>query len=314
VKSAALTTMLPVSGNGNTNWIRFVGKPYNGEHNEVNQREVSSDYFKTLQAKLVKGRFFTDDEDASKPQVTVINKALARLYFPGEDPVGKKFGDTELTPKSIREIIGVVDDVKEGSLDSEIWPAEYDPTNQNADDYVSLVVRTSQDEKLVLPALVGAIHEIDPGIGAINEITMVQRINDSQTAYLHRSSAWLVGGFAAMALLLGVVGLYGVIAYSVSQRTREIGVRMALGAQQSSVYRMILKEAGWLTCFGIVAGLLCSIAAATLMQKLLFGIHTWDLPTLASVALLLGASALLASYFPARRAASVNPVEALRAE
>jgi macrolide transport system ATP-binding/permease protein len=314
VKSAALTTELPVSGNGDTNWIRFVGKPYSGEHNEVNQREVSSDYFKTLQAKLVQGRFFTDDEDASKPQVTVINKALARLYFPGEDPVGKKFGDMELTPKSIREIIGVVDDVKEGSLDSEIWPAEYDPTNQNANHYISLVVRTSQDEKLVLPALVGAIHEIDPGIGAIDEITMVQRINESQTAYLHRSSAWLVGGFAAMALLLGVVGLYGVIAYSVSQRTREIGVRMALGAQQSSVYRMILKEAGWLTGFGIVAGLMCSIAVATLMRKVLFGIHTWDVSTLAAVALLLSVSALLASYFPARRAASVNPVEALRAE
>jgi macrolide transport system ATP-binding/permease protein len=314
VKSAALTTELPVSGNGDTNWIRFVGKPYSGEHNEVNQREVSSDYFKTLQAKLVQGRVFTDDEDASKPQVTVINKALARLYFPGEDPVGKKFGDMELTPKSIREIVGVVDDVKEGSLDSEIWPAEYDPTNQNANHYISLVVRTSQDEKLLLPALVGAIHEIDPGIGAIDEITMVQRINESQTAYLHRSSAWLVGGFAAMALLLGVVGLYGVIAYSVSQRTREIGVRMALGAQQSSVYRMILKEAGWLTGFGIVAGLMCSIAVATLMRKVLFGIHTWDVSTLAAVALVLGTSALLASYFPARRAASVNPVEALRAE
>ena len=314
VKSAALTTMLPVSGNGNTNWIRFVGKPYTGEHNEVNQREVSAEYFKTLQAKLVKGRFFTDDEDASKPQVTMINKALARLYFPGEDPVGKKFGDTELTPKSLREIVGVVDDVKEGSLDSEVWPAEYDPINQNAESYVSLVVRTSQDEKLVLPALVGAIHEIDPGIGAMNEIAMVQRINESQTAYLHRSSAWLVGGFAAIALLLGVVGLYGVIAYSVSQRTREIGVRMALGAQQSSVYRMILKEAGWLTGFGIVAGLMCSIAVATLMRKLLFGIHTWDVSTLAAVALLLGVSALLASYFPARRAALVNPVEALRAE
>jgi macrolide transport system ATP-binding/permease protein len=314
VKSAALTTMLPVSGNGNTNWIRFVGKPYNGEHNEVNQREVSSDYFKTLQAKLVEGRFFTEDDDASKPLVVVINKALARQYFPGEDPVGRKMGDTELTPKSLREIIGVVDDVKEGSLDSEVWPAQYDPINQNADNYISLVVRTSQDEKLILPALVAAIHEIDPGIGAINEITMAQRINDSQTAYLHRSSAWLVGGFAALALLLGVVGLYGVVAYSVSQRTREIGVRMALGAQQSSVYRMILKEAGWLTGFGIAAGLVCSIAVATLMRKVLFGIHTWDVSTLAAVALLLGASALLASYFPARRAASVNPVEALRAE
>ncbi len=314
VRSAGLTTVLPVNGNGNTNWIRFVGKPYNGEHNEVNQREVSADYFKTLQARLVKGRFFTDDEDDSKPKVVVINKALARLYFPGEDPVGQKMGDTELTPKSLREIIGVVDDVREGTLDSEIWPTQYDPLNQSPDNYLSLVVRTSQDEKLVLPTLVAAIRQFDPGSGVFDEATMMQRINTSQTAYLHRSSAWLVGGFAALALLLGVVGLYGVIAYSVSQRTREIGVRMALGAQQSSVYRMILKEAGKLTAAGILAGLVSAIAVATLMQKLLFGIHTWDVSTLAGVAILLGASALLASYFPARKAASVNPVEALRAE
>jgi len=314
VKSAGLTSVLPVSGNGNTDWIRIVGKPYNGEHNEVNQREASSDYFRTLQAKLIQGRFFTDDEDASKPLVVVINKTFARQYFPGEDPVGRKMGDTELSPKSIREIIGVVDDVREGSPDSEIWPAEYTPLNQNSDTYLGLVVRTSQAEKSVLPALGTTIHQIDPGIGVLGQATMLQLINNSQTAYLHRSSAWLAGGFAALALLLGVVGLYGVIAYSVSQRTREIGVRMALGAQQSSVYRMILKEAGWLTGLGIVAGLVCSIAVATLMQKVLFGIRSWDMPTLAAVATVLGASALLASYFPARRAASVNPVEALRAE
>jgi macrolide transport system ATP-binding/permease protein len=314
VKSAGITSVLAVSGNGNTDWIRFVGKPYNGEHNEVNQRDVSSDYFKTLQAKLIRGRFFTDEEDASKPKVTLINQALAKKYFPGEDPIGRKYGDTALTPTSIREIVGVVDDVKEGSLDSEIWAAEYTPFNQNTDTYVGLVVRTSQDEKAILPTLGAAIRQIDPGIGTMGEATMNQRISESQTASLHRSSAWLVGGFAAMALLLGVVGLYGVIAYSVSQRTREIGVRIALGAQKSSVYRMILKEAGWLTGLGIFAGLVCSVAAATLMRKLLFGIRSWDMPTLAGVALVLGASALLASYFPARRAASVNPVEALRAE
>ena len=314
MRSAGLTTSLPVNGNGNTNWIRFVGKPYNGEHNEVNQREVSADYFKTLQTRLIAGRFFTEDEDASKPKVVVINRALARLYFPGEDPVGQKMGDTELTPGSLREIIGVVDDIREGSLDSEVYPAQYDPLNQNADNYLSLIARTSQDEKSVLPTIAAAVRQFDPGVGVFDEATMMQRIDTSQTAYLHRSSAWLVGGFAALALLLGVVGLYGVIAYSVSQRTREIGVRMALGAQQSSVYRMILKEAGWLTSVGILAGLVSAIAVATLMQKLLFGIHTWDLSTLAAVAILLGGSALLASYFPARKAASVNPVEALRAE
>jgi predicted permease len=314
VESASLTSVFPVSGNGNTDWIRIVGKPYNGEHNEVNQREVSSDYFKTLKVKLDRGRFFTDEEDASKPKVVIVNKAFVRKYLPGEDPIGRVMGDGDLTPKSLRQIIGVVDDLKESSLDVDTWPAEYTPANQGPDSYFGLVVRTTQAEATMLPVLRATVQQIDPGIGVFDEQTQLQRINESQTAYLHRSSAWLVGGFAALALLLGVVGLYGVIAYSVSQRTREIGVRMALGAQQSSVYRMILKEAGWLTGFGIVAGLMCSIAVATLMQKLLFGVHTWDVSTLAAVAVLLGVSALLASYFPARRAASVNPVEALRAE
>jgi predicted permease len=314
VESASLTSVFPVSGNGNTDWIRIVGKPYNGEHNEVNQREVSSDYFKTLKAKLERGRFFSDEEDASKPKVVIVNKAFVRKYLPSEDPIGRVMGDGDLTPKSLRQIIAVVDDIKESSLDVDTWPAEYTPANQGPDNYFGLMVRTSQAEGMMLPVLRTTVQQIDPGIGVFDEQTQLQRINESQTAYLHRSSAWLVGGFAAMALVLGVVGLYGVIAYSVSQRTREIGVRMALGAQQSSVYRMILKEAGWLTGFGILAGLVCSIAAATLMRKLLFGIHTWDVSTLAAVALLLGVSALLASYFPARRAASVNPVEALRAE
>jgi macrolide transport system ATP-binding/permease protein len=123
-----------------------------------------------------------------------------------------------------------------------------------------------------------------------------------------------VGGFAAIALLLGVVGLYGVIAYSVSQRTREIGVRIALGAQRRSVYQLILKEAGGLAAAGIVIGLACSVGAASLIRKLLFGTPPWDIPTLVAVAIVLGMSALLASYIPARRAASLDPIEALRAE
>jgi predicted permease len=314
VQSASSTSVFPVSGNGNTDWIRIVGKPYNGEHNEVNQREISSDYFKTLETRLEQGRLFTDEEDASKPKVVIVNAAFVRKYFPGEDPIGRVMGDTELTPKSLRQIIGVVDDLKESSLDVDTWPAEYTPANQSPDNYFGLVVRTKQAEAAMLPVLSATIRQIDSGIGVFDEQTQLQRINESQTAYLHRSSAWLVGGFAALALLLGVIGLYGVVAYSVSQRTREIGVRMALGAQQSSVYRMILKEAGWLTGVGIAAGLMCSLAVGTLMQKVLFGVKSWDTPTLIAVALVLGASALLASYFPARSAASVNPVEALRAE
>jgi predicted permease len=314
VTSAAITSTLPVSFNGNTDWIRFVGRPYGGEHNEVNERQVTSDYFATLQAKLLNGRPFTDVEDAGKPRVVIINQTLAKKYFPGEDPIGKRMGDTELSPDSIKEIIGVVEDIREGTLDSEIWPAVYYAFNQYPDNDFSVVLRTSQAEQSVLPALASAIHEIDMSISASRETTMMERVNNSPTVYIRRSSAWLVGGFAAMALLLGVVGLYGVIAYSVNQRTREIGVRIALGAQRRSVYQLILREAGVLTAAGIVIGLACSVAAASLMRKLLFGTPPWDIPTLIVVALVLSVSALLASYLPARRAASVDPIQALRAE
>jgi predicted permease len=314
VTSAAVTSVLPVNGNGNTDWIRVVGHPFHGEHNEVNERDISVDYLKTIQARLLRGRIFTEQEDRTRPRVAVINKAFADKYFPGEDPIGKKYGGGDLSPDSIKEVIGIVDNIRESSLDGEIWPAEYKPYNQDSDTFFALVVRTSGDDKALLPALASAVHQVDPGIGTVDPQTMRQRIDGSQTAYLHRSAAWLVGGFAALALLLGVIGLYGVIAYSVSQRTREIGVRMALGAQRATVYQLILREAGVLATIGIIAGIFCALGASTLLRGLLFQIRTWDISTLVFVAIVLGAAALLASYIPARRAASINPVEALRAE
>jgi predicted permease len=314
VQSVGLTSVLPVSFNGNTSWIRIAGHPYNGEHNEVNQRDVSPAFFSTIRAKLFEGRFFTEFDDASRPRVVIINQTLARKYFPGEDPLGKKIGDTKLSPDSLREVVGVVEDIRDGSLDAEIWPAVYYPFPQSPDTDFNIVVRTSQSEASVLPAMVAAIHEVDPGIGTMNEMTMASKINQSPSAYIHRSSAWLVGGFASAALLLGVVGLYGVIAYSVGRRTREIGVRMALGAQRKSVYQLIMLEAAWLIGIGIAAGLFCAVGAATLIRGLLFGVRSWDAATLVAVACVLAVFALLASYIPARRAAQVDPMEALRYE
>jgi len=314
VQSAAISSVLPVSFNGNTTWIRIAGHPYNGEHNEVNQRDVTAGFFPTIRARLLQGRYFTEFDDASKPRVVIINQTLAKKYFPGEDPIGKKIGDTELSPKSLCEVVGIVEDIRDGSLDEEIWPAVYYPFAQSADTFFNVVVRTSQAEAALLPAIVNAIHEVDPGIGTMQTMTMASKINDSPSAYMHRSSAWLVGGFASVALLLGVVGLYGVIAYSVGRRTREIGVRMALGAQRKSVYQLILFEAAWLIGIGIAAGLFCAVGAANLIRGLLFGVRSWDAATLAAVACVLAVFALLASYIPARRAAQVDPMEALRYE
>jgi len=212
------------------------------------------------------------------------------------------------------QVVGLVEDIKEGPLDETTWPTLYVAYNQDPDDNFSLIVRTSGGEQPLLPVLTATIRRIDPGIATFDPRTMRARIDNTPAAYLRRCSAWLVAGFAFLALLLGAAGLYGVVAYSVSRRTREIGVRMALGAQTRAVYRLIMQEAGRLIAAGIVIGLACSVAAATLLRDLLFGVRAADPPTLAAVALVLGIVALLASYIPARRAASVNPVDALRAE
>ncbi|MBB6144619.1 ABC-type antimicrobial peptide transport system permease subunit [Silvibacterium bohemicum] len=313
VKSVAFASQLPLGDGDGIKDFRIVGRSFHGERYETVYREVSAGYFSVLQTKLLRGRYFTDAEDESQPRVVVVNEQMARQYFPDEDPIGKQISvDASMQKKS--EIIGVVSDIQEGQLDAAPRAAMYIPFNQDPTSEFAVIVRTSQAEESSIPLLDVAIHKIDPSIATFGGITMTEKIHDSPSSYLHRSSAWLVGGFAAFALLLGVVGLYGVIAYSVSQRTREIGVRMALGAQKSGVYRLILFEAGWLAVIGIALGGCCSVFAGMLMQKLLFQVHSWDVPTLAGVAAVLALAAAAASYLPARRAASVNPVDALRAE
>ncbi len=313
VQAVGLSLAPPIDSNWGTASFHIAGLPNHGENNEVLDREVSSGYFTTLKAQLMWGRYFREDDNASKPLVAIVNRTVANKYFSGEDPIGKQIY-YDWQPKSLMQIVGVVDDIKEGPLEGANSPALYVPYNQSPCAWPAVLVRTSQREDSLFPEIARAIHGIDPFLSVSGEETMVERINESPAAYLHRSSALLVGLFAVTALLLSVVGLYGVVAYSVSQRTREIGVRMALGAERATVYRLILKEAVRLTVFGVVLGLACSFGAATLLRGLLFGVRSWDVPTLATVTVLLGFSALLASYVPARRAAGLNPVEALRAE
>ena len=264
VEGVGLTSMLPVQCNCNTDWIRIVGRPFHGEHNEVTERDVSPGYLTTLKGRLVRGRWFDENDGLGKPRVIVINEALAAKYFPGEDPIGKTIGSGDLSEKSLRQVVGVIANVREGGPDEELWPSEYFPIFREPDTFLSIVVRTEQDEKAMLPTIVAALHQIDDNLGVYGEQTMTEQIESSQSSLLHQFASWLVGGFAVVAFLLGVIGLYGVVAYSVSRRTREIGVRMALGAQRASVYKMVMRQAGWLTAMGIGIGLVCAVGARML--------------------------------------------------
>jgi predicted permease len=312
VQSVATSSVLPITG-GNTRWLRFADRPFYGKHNEVAERYVTPAYFTTLGARLRNGRYFSESDDAATPSVAIVDRGFVDKYFPTKSAIGQQFFYQTGDPKPIT-IVGVIDDIKEGAIDSTSWPTLYVPFDQNPSGYFIVVVRCAQDEHAFLPTLLSTIHRFDPGLMTSNLRTMSEQVNNSPAAYLRRSSATLAGGFAMLALILGVVGLYGVIAHSVSQRTREIGIRLALGAQRGVVYRMILTEAARLVGIGTAMGLACSLGAARLLQSLLYGTKPSDASTFAAVAAILGTCALVATILPARRAALVNPVEALRAE
>lgn len=313
VKTAGVTTKMPIEDADWTSGFSIIGRPDNGQHREVAVRFVSAGYMATLKTRLVSGRYFTDDEDTSKPYVVILNETTAKQYFPGENPVGEQIGFYGEGKPPV-QIIGVIDDIQEGQLDAAPRGAMYFPFYQSPNSGFTVLARTSQDERSILSSIGATLHEIEGGAAIYDSMTMQEKIDDAPATYLHRSSAWLVGGFAGMALLLSVVGLYGVIAYSVSQRTREIGVRMALGAERGSVYGMVLREAGRLIAKGVIAGSAAAVGTAMLIRNLLFGVQAWDVPTLLAVALVLAFAAITASFLPARRAASVSPAEALRME
>jgi macrolide transport system ATP-binding/permease protein len=292
--------------------FKVVGRAYLGQGDEAVQHRISVGYFETLRVRLLRGRFLMEEDHASRTRVALINRTMAQQVFPGEEVLGKTIVN-EFYPDPV-QIIGVVDDIKDGPLDAKPTPAVYIALKQEPTDNLYVTVRTAQSEEAILTSMVTVIHQIDPGLIVNEETTMTDRINNSESAYLHRCAAWIVAAFASLALLLGTVGLYGVISYSIGQRTREIGVRIALGAQRSSVYQLILTEACWLAVLGIVFGVFGSLAATRLLRSMLFAVSPQDATTMIGVAALLGGAAILASYVPARRAASINPTEALRAE
>ena len=311
VKSAGTSSYLPVGTGDGMGAIGIVGNPNIGVNNEVNDRVVSSAYFSTIDARLERGRYFAETDDASRTPVAIINETFASRFFPNVDPLGQRI---MFDPQRPFEIVGIVSDIKEGPLDMAARPAVYLPFNQNPSNQFFVTVRSGQDPRAMLSSMAQSVREIDSSIATFNLVTIPDRIRDSPSAYLHRSAAWLVGGFAGVALILGAVGLYGVIAYSVSQRTREIGIRMALGADQAAVRKMILREAGGLTAAGIAIGVVISFASGTLLRGLLFGVKPWDPGILGLVSIVLTGAALLACWVPVVRATRIDPAIAMRCE
>ena len=313
VSAVGVTSTPPIVG-GNTSLFRVLGAPLTPLPYEANSRDIDPGYFSTLQAKLNAGRYFDEHDDAKAPQVVILNETLAKIAFGSENPIGKQIVFTYNAQEKPREVVGVVSDVHEGELNVADKPAIYTPFAQSPDSIFAVVVRSDLDQAALRPALERAVHQVDPGIVLYQMQTMEDLIAQSPAAVMHRYPAWLVSVFAMSALMLGIVGLYGVMSYLVSQRTREIGVRMALGAPRGKVVRLILGNGIRLAAIGIVAGVAGAVLAGYTFRSVLFGVEPWDIATLLAVAAILAAICGAASYVPALRASRLDPVKALRYE
>jgi predicted permease len=276
---------------------------------------ISPDYFRVIQTPLVEGRFFTEDDENGKLPVAIIDEATARRYWwPDHDPVGRRlrirlrFGQNPVNPWST--VVGVVKDIKHDGLDVDGVPHIYVPLNQFVGRSLSLALRTSLPASTLEPQIRGTIQSVDPGLPVFG-VTSMDEILDASLAS-RRFSANLVAGFAGGALLLASIGIYGLLTYMAGQRSREIGLRLALGAQRADILRLVLGKGVVLAGLGIVTGVIFSASTVSTMASLLYGVRPHDLVVFLIVPLLLFAVAALASYIPARRATRVEPMRALR--
>ncbi len=314
-RSAAVTTGLPMSGSGGTITFNISGRPPKGpeEYKQAGYRAVSAGYFDTLGIPLRRGRGLSERDREGAPAVAVINESMARQYFANADPIGQRFAiGTEPDAESVFfEIVGVVGDVKQsfeaGAKAEYYLPYAQYPHPVLAGMYrnVSLAVRSDGDPLSVVSGVRAALREIDPDQPLVKVRTMEQAIGDSVAQ--PRLRTVLLTIFAGVAVVLAVFGVYGVMAYTVLQRTQEIGVRMALGASQRDVVGMMLRQGAWLTSIGVSIGLAAAGFATRALEGMLYEMEGLDPMTFAGAALVLAAAALLASYLPARRAASVAP-------
>jgi putative ABC transport system permease protein len=311
VEAVGAIDSLPFSGRSRVWRFRRDGEEANAAASLAASFQVAtSDYFRTVGMKLRRGRAFTVSDAENTPPVAVINETMARRFWPNAEALGQRIVIRNET--FAREIVGVVGDLKHFGLDQETQPEMYAPFAQFVIDVMPMVVRVQGNPATFASAIRQQVQQVDATVAIERILPMQQVLSGSFAA--RRFTMLLLGAFAAVALLLAGVGVYGVMAYSVSERTREIGVRLALGAQTSDVLRLVLKQSLTLAAVGVGIGLLASFALARLMKNLLFGVTAHDPLTFATVAVLLTVVALLACWIPARRATQVNPVVALKYE
>jgi len=261
---------------------------------------------------LLRGRNFSDTEQKEPKHVILINEALAKTYFASEDPIGQRL-DVEMFAKPTpAEIIGIVGNVRYESLTDESSPAVYFPHPDLTYSFMTLVIRTDGDPSAIAPAVLREVRALEPD----QPVSDIRTMNQVMSEWVARSrfNTLLLGLFAGLATLLSAVGIFGVMNYSVALRTREIGLRLAVGAQPRQVLLLILKQGFWLTIAGVVLGLAAAFALTRLLSGLLFGVAAVDVTTFATISLLLVAVSLLACYLPARRAMRIDPLSALRYE
>jgi putative ABC transport system permease protein len=312
IQAVGLTTILPLAGTNNDSSFAIEGRPNdrNTPNPDEEKREVSPDYFRAIGTPLIEGRFFTEADNADAPLVIIVNRAFAKKFWPNEDAVGKRIvmGGMSSDPKWIT-IVGVVGDIRHAALDVEPKPEMYVPFAQ--DPYKSMIFAVSgvQDPRALASAIRTEIQSINPGLPLANIRTFDAVIAESVAP--RRLSVILLGVFAAVAVVLATVGIYGVMSFLVVQRTHEIGVRMALGAQRADVMRLVIGRALKLIAIGTTIGLLMALLSTRALQALLYRVSAVDLPTFFFVTFVLSLVALAASYLPAQRATRADPMIAL---
>src|SRR5256885_15201756 len=312
VQAAAITHSMPLVSDYVLGF-NIEGRPAiaPGDLPSTNYYAVTPDYFRAMGIRLVRGRVFTPQDDAKAPRVCVINETMARQFFPNEDPIGKRMNITN-GPDTWREIVGIAGDIKQYGVDKATSAQSYEPFAQVPFTSLNVVIRTNGSAAALLGALRPAVYAVDKDqpIGTIRPLEEIM----AESIARQRFAMLLLTVFSGVALVIAAVGIYGVMAYNVVQRTGEFGIRMALGAQQGDVLRLVLTQGGKLIGLGLAVGLIATLAASRVMGSMLFNTSSYDPLTLSTITLLLGAVALIACFFPANRATKVNPIEALRTE